>query len=812
MPASAKLEINVLGTFSVRLGADEIRIPSLKARALVGYLALADSHEATRESLLGLLWGDSSEANARASLRQTVHRVQELLKSVGFSGLHSGGQLLRLSPSSVTVDLLEVLRLAKDGHAHPKLFVRQRAIEGLLRDLEGAHTAFAEWLTAKRQLLHEQLIHDLNASARRLPPGSNQLELSRALLNFEPTHEEAARNIIRAQAEVGDIGGALRVYKNLWDVLEREYDVEPAKETQELIAAIKLGKPIAVAVLETPRTVVVAQPVHKAARGNDPSPVERTDHFVGPLVQSHGGQLSVRQGNYVFDFPHPRAAVQAAFAIQGVGGAGAGSPWVTFRMGAHTSDHLGEKSRTAGDVAEHLASLAHEGEVVVSEQVRDILTDEFDALIEDKGTTRPSAEAVSLRAFRVEPPSESSSWWHGSQVHPTIAIIPFEPASKQVKHLLVGDVLAEELIASLCAARELSVISRMTTRAFRGRIFSLEELRRSIHANYVLSGRYVVRGSNIDLEVEFADVRSETLLWQRRFKVALSEILSGTADLVGELVADVSASALKRELDRARSRPLNTLENYSLLMAAISLSHRTSRSSFAQARTLLELLVQRLPSHPVPLAWLAKWHVFNVNQGWSDDRDADAQTAIKWAQRAIDSDPVCSIALTVDAWANLSLARRFDVAEQLFEQAVDANPNDSIAWLLKGTMHAFKGEGDTAVKSAQRAIRLSPLDPRRSYYDSLAATAHLSAGNFDRAIDLARRSLRVDRLHSSTLRALAIAQHLSGRTDDARQTVATLLQQDPTMTVSKYLARHPAAEFSSGRLWAEALGNAGMPK
>ena len=77
---------------------------------------------------------------------------------------------------------------------------------------------------------------------------------------------------------------------------------------------------------------------------------------------------------------------------------------------------------------------------------------------------------------------------------------------------------------------------------------------------------------------------------------------------------------------------------------------------------------------------------------------------------------------------------------------------------------------------------------------------------------LAQRSLRVDRLHSSTLRALAIAQHLSGNTEGARETVATLLQLDPTMTVSKYLSRHPAAEFSTGRLWAEALGQAGLPK
>jgi hypothetical protein len=68
--------------------------------------------------------------------------------------------------------------------------------------------------------------------------------------------------------------------------------------------------------------------------------------------------------------------------------------------------------------------------------------------------------------------------------------------------------------------------------------------------------------------------------------------------------------------------------------------------------------VERLPLHPVPLAWLAKWHVFKINQGWSQDRDADAQVALQCATRADRIDPVSSIALTVDAWANLSLGRR----------------------------------------------------------------------------------------------------------------------------------------------------------
>ena len=127
-------------------------------------------------------------------------------------------------------------------------------------------------------------------------------------------------------------------------------------------------------------------------------------------------------------------------------------------------------------------------------------------------------------------------------------------------------------------------------------------------------------------------------------------------------------------------------------------------------------------------------------------------------------------------------------------------------------MHSFRGEGESAIGAAERALRLSPLDPRRSYYESHAAAAANSAGQYDRAIELAQRSLRVNSLHASALRALAVAQVGSGRIEEARETVAALLRIEPTLTVSRYLARNPIGEFAIGKRVGEALRVAGLPE
>jgi TolB-like protein len=46
---------------------------------------------------------------------------------------------------------------------------------------------------------------------------------------------------MQARAEDGDISGALRAYKVLWDLLDEEYGMEPSAKTQQLVAEIKQG-------------------------------------------------------------------------------------------------------------------------------------------------------------------------------------------------------------------------------------------------------------------------------------------------------------------------------------------------------------------------------------------------------------------------------------------------------------------------------------------------------------------------------------------------------------------------------------------
>jgi adenylate cyclase len=417
-----------------------------------------------------------------------------------------------------------------------------------------------------------------------------------------------------------------------------------------------------------------------------------------------------------------------------------------------------------------------------------------------------------VRAFNVTPPEDPSGLHlpEAARLRPAIAVLPFELRAANDDTATLGELLADEIITALSGTKELDVISRLSTRSMARQRFGLCQIWSQLQSDYVLAGRPRARSGGTELIIELTEVRSKTLKWSQTRDVGAQDS-SQVRAIAEEIASEVMAAILIGESERATMSPLASLKSYTLLFAAITLMDRWTRAGFERSRELLVELRDRAPLHPLPNAWLAAWHIRSISQGWASDPAEHGRAAIELAQRSLDADPHCSLALAMDGWANVHAHKRLDIASDRLSLAVESNPNDSLAWLLKGVTHAFNSEGANATAAADRAIRLSPVDPRRSYFEAMAATAELAAGHYDRVIEFAKRSLRANRLHASTLRSLAVAQWLSGDGAGARNTITQLLALEPHFTTSGYLRSHPAGDMEFGRIAANALHSAGAP-
>ncbi len=541
------------------------------------------------------------------------------------------------------------------------------------------------------------------------------------------------------------------------------------------------------------------------------------------LLPLHGGRLVKSLGDgLMLEFADAQSCVKTAFALQQfsvrVNENLSPEQQLHLRMGGHVAEYVADQHDIYGtgvNLTVRIGTLAGPGELVVSAELRDQLTTSLDADIEDLGECHLKHVEKTVRVYRVGPPGHAPVVRPGHtmqlDLRPTIAVIPFAMRSAEPDHAMLGEALADEVIAALSRTSELHVISRLSTTVFRDRHEAMEDIRSHLGASYILSGTCRSAGTQLALFVELIDTRTGHVAWADSLRGQVRGLFETDDELIARLVAAISSSVMSHQLQRARSQALPTLDGYTLLFGALALMHRNALSDFDRARQMLEHLIDRGRRHPLPHAWLAKWHVLRVQQGWTENPTREAQYALDCTKRALDSDPDCALALTVDGLVRTNLLKDMSGAVKRYQEALSVNPNESLAWLLKGTMHAFNDEGRLATECAEQALRLSPLDPLRYFYDSLAATAALSDGNFARALELAQRSLRANRLHTSTLRALAISQFQLGQYAESKQTVAEMMHLDPGFTVSAFMKNTPARGHRLSQLAKETFVRAGAP-
>jgi DNA-binding SARP family transcriptional activator len=231
-----------VGRLVVRFKGRLIELRTQKAGAVLGYLALTEAKHESRERLVGLLWSRSDEEKARASLRQVVRELRSAFEDAGSRGFVAGRLAIHLDPEQLEVDVESILRAAESGSVHSLLLNTPRLDDRILEGMDDLDPSFRVWVLAKRQTIHDRLMRSLNAGL----VGSDvavdvKKQMATAIVNLDPTHEEGCCHLMRVRAEEGDVAGALRIYKALWDLLDRDYGMEPSSVTEELVAKIKLG-------------------------------------------------------------------------------------------------------------------------------------------------------------------------------------------------------------------------------------------------------------------------------------------------------------------------------------------------------------------------------------------------------------------------------------------------------------------------------------------------------------------------------------------------------------------------------------------
>jgi adenylate cyclase len=199
----------------------------------------------------------------------------------------------------------------------------------------------------------------------------------------------------------------------------------------------------------------------------------------------------------------------------------------------------------------------------------------------------------------------------------------------------------------------------------------------------------------------------------------------------------------------------------------------------------------------------------NVVRGYAGDPQFERKEAVRLARLALsidDGDP--------DILAMAALISAFMVGDseseiEMADRAVALNPNSFHAWHARGWVYECAGLPGEAVRSFERAIRMSPVDPTLHRAFVGMGVAFIELDRFDEAIVAARKAQRQNPSYSAAYRCLASAFAHLGRDAEAREAAARLLEFDPAFTITTWIAR---GGYSNSKVLIEGLRKAGLPE
>jgi adenylate cyclase len=539
--------------------------------------------------------------------------------------------------------------------------------------------------------------------------------------------------------------------------------------------------------------------------------------LIEPSLSRHEGRLIKTTGDGALaEFASPLAAVGCAVEIQD--GLASGSHGFKLRIGINLGDVIvGTGGDLFGDginIAVRLEGVADPGGILISEKVYSEVEGKLDVGFEDRGEQPLKNITKPVRAYAVRAGEHSALIEKISAApplpdKPSIAVLPFENMSGDPEQEYFADGMVEEIITALSRFKWLFVIARNSSFTFKGKAVDVKEVGRRLGVRYVLEGSVRKASGKVRITGQLIDAITGAHIWADRFERDLTDVFALQDEVTAAVVSAVQPKLLQTEIAIATRRRPENLTAYDFYLRAMPQLYLATRDGVAKAITLAHRALELDPRFGLVAALAGVLHMNNVVFGFAADPQFERKEAIRLLRLALSLDDGDPDAL---AWAALTSAFMVGDSEsgiEMADRAVVLNSNSFLAWAARGWAYKVAGLSAEAVRSFERAIRMSPVDPLLHRPLTGMGMALVELARFDEAVVAARKALRQNPFFSLTYCCLASAFAHLGRDAEAREAAARVLETDPAFTISEFIAR---GGRSNAKLLIEGLRKAGLPE
>lgn len=233
-----EIEIRLIGPFALRSANGDHTPAKRKAAAILAYLILSGQSRETRGRLAALLWSESDEERARASLRQCIRDLRRVETDSGARFLAVDKLAVGTRPGTFRTDVTDLDQLLVDAVYETAGRMLVNAKDGLCLGLYDCDPVFDNWLRMQSTAWMDRTVGRLAALLETAEPHDRKA-IATCILQLDPFFEPAVEEMLHVLHREGGYARAYAYFERYAEELREELDLGPSTRIAQAVAALK---------------------------------------------------------------------------------------------------------------------------------------------------------------------------------------------------------------------------------------------------------------------------------------------------------------------------------------------------------------------------------------------------------------------------------------------------------------------------------------------------------------------------------------------------------------------------------------------
>ena len=324
------------------------------------------------------------------------------------------------------------------------------------------------------------------------------------------------------------------------------------------------------------------------------------------------------------------------------------------------------------------------------------------------------------------------------EVLKTIAVLPFLDLSPKNDQEYFSEGLSEELLNVLAQNPHLQVTSRTSSFSFKGKEVDIKTIASKLNVKHILEGSIRKAGNSLRITAQLIDVDTDTHLWSKIYNGTLANIFS-LQDSISSSVAEALNITLLGEKDKS-SRHLTDPDAYSAYLLGKHFLSLRGKNNYEKAVDYFHQAIEIDSNYAPTWVALSKAHTNLADNGYlpvDENYDLARQEIIK----ALKLDPKLADAHSQMGWIKRAHDWDWTGADESYSRALELEPGNASIVTNAAVLSATLGRLDKAIELTRRSVKLNPLSTAR--YNNLGYTT-LYAGLFEESEMAFKKTLELN--------------------------------------------------------------------